>query len=376
MFRWLTWFAIADAFAMSLSSQTVECQRALEAQITWAWPTESWRDLHVLAAVSGGADSVAMLRALCALKTSAGGQGALYVAHLNHQLRGADAALDQAWLEVLCHRLNVPLISGEADVAALAEDQGDGWESAARQARYDFLLRTAEKLGARWVAVAHTADDQVETVLHRVLRGTGLSGLAAMRRVRPMSPTVTLVRPLLAVWRKEVLQYLDAVGQDYRADSTNADSRFTRNRIRLELLPALRAQYNAEVDEALARLAQQADEAQQVISLLAAELVDQCVTVQPSTPQQPPKPGTAPAEPLAAESVQIDCRPLADQPPLLVREVCKAAWQQARWPLQAMGFEHWQRLVELVCCAESAPLDLPGGVHAQRRGDTLKLRLP
>lgn len=361
---------------MNVSSQPVDRQHTLEAQVARAWPTQSWCDLHVVAAVSGGPDSVALLRALCALKASVGGKGALYVAHLNHQLRGADAALDQAWLEVLCHRLNVPLVVGEADIAALADDQGDGWESAARQARYDFLRRTAEQVGARWVAVAHTADDQVETVLHHMLRGTGLAGLAAMRRVRAMSPTVTLVRPLLEARRREVLQYLDAIGQDYRTDPTNSDQRFTRNRIRHDLLPALRAQFNAEIDGALARLAQQADEAQQIISLLVAELVDQCVEVQASSRQPTPDAGGDPAALSPAGSVRIDCGPLANQPRLLVREVCKAAWQRANWPFQAMGFDQWQRLAELILCADSSPTDLPGGVHARRQHDTLNLRLP
>ena len=104
------------------------------------------------------------------------------------------------------------------------DDRGDGWEAAARAARYRFLRETAEKSGRDYVAVAHTVNDQVETVVHRVLRGTGLDGLAGIPRHRPLSPRVTLVRPLLSVNRLEILQYLADIGQDFRTDETNSDS--------------------------------------------------------------------------------------------------------------------------------------------------------
>ena len=137
-----------------------------------------------------------------ALKKEASGSGTLYVAHLNHALRGSDADADEAWLKALCQRWNVPLELGRANVSEIAVQHGDGLEAAARTARYDFLRQTAERLGARFVATAHTSDDQVETVLHRLVRGTGLAGLAGIPITRPISPSVTLVRPLLDVRRR------------------------------------------------------------------------------------------------------------------------------------------------------------------------------
>ena len=219
----------------------------------------------------------------------------------------------------------MPLEIGRCDVATLAADQGDGLEAAARTARYDFLRATAERLGARFVAVAHTADDQIETVLHRLIRGTGVAGLAGMPRVRPLSPTVSLVRPLLGVSRQDVLTYLQQVGQDFRTDASNADSRFTRNRLRHQLLPLLRSEFNADVDAALLRLAHQADESQQLVAALAEELFRRAVIV-------------------SASHVEIDCRQLAIEPRLLVREACKLAWNAVGWPLQNMGFDQWQQL--------------------------------
>lgn len=330
-------------------------QQNLELAIVTAWPTPSWCDTHVVLGVSGGADSVAMLRAVVGLKARAGGSGRAIVAHLHHGLRGPAADEDQSWLENRCRRLDVPLEVGRADVAA----DGDGWEGAARAARYDFLRRTAERIGARFVAVAHTADDQAETVLHRLLRGTGLAGLAGIPRLRPLSPSVSLVRPLLEVRRTDVLQYLAAIGQDYRNDISNADSRWTRNRLRNELLPLLRDRYNPEVDQSLRRLARQAGEAQQLVAELAAKLVESCLTIDSAA-----KPSI----------VRVNCRVLAGQMPLVAGEVCKAAWMRIGWPLQAMGFHEWQLLAEMVKGKpNAAAVNLPGNVRAWREEEELVL---
>ncbi|MEX2317026.1 MAG: tRNA lysidine(34) synthetase TilS [Pirellulales bacterium] len=366
-------------------------QFALEELVDKAWPSAHWRDTHVVLGVSGGADSVALLRAVLALNGRCGGRGAVRVAHLNHGLRGPAADADQAWLEQLCGQLGVPISVGHANVSGLASEQGDGWEAAARTARYSFLQTVAEEVGARFVAVAHTADDQAETVLHRIVRGTGLAGLAGMPVSRPLSASVSLVRPLLAARRGEVLEYLAAVGQEYRTDDLNADARFTRNRLRHELLPLLREKLNPEVDSALLRLASQAGEAQRWLVVEAEAFVGRCVVIEMQRGRQvadPPRRGegesgrhageasatVSPSPPLpfspysaTANSIRIKCSPLADQPPLLVREVCKAAWERANWPLQAAGFEVWDQLAKLVQAdKQAAALNLPGDIRAVR----------
>ena len=213
---------------------------AFEQLVATALPTTTWCETHVVVAVSGGADSVALLRAMHALKQMHGGCGELIVGTLNHGVRGEDAAKDVAWLRALCEELKLRLCVETADVQSLVSEQGDGFEAAAQTARYDFLRRTAESLGARFVATAHTANDQVETVLHRIVRGTGIAGLRGIQRSRPLSESVTLVRPLLDLSRGQVVEYLSSLGQSYRTDGTNADTAFTRNRIRHELLPNLR----------------------------------------------------------------------------------------------------------------------------------------
>ena len=242
----------------------------LESKLAATWPLSDWGDVTVVVAVSGGCDSVALLRAMTALKT--GGVGRICAAHLNHQLRPA-ADEDERFVVELCRRLGVRCEVGRAAVDQLAARSGDGVEAAARTARYHFLEETAGRLGARFVATAHTADDQAETILHRILRGTGIRGLAGMPRSRPLGHA-TLIRPLLEVRREEMRAYLDALAQPYRHDPSNADLRFTRNRIRHQTMPQLRRQFNAGLTEALLRLGTLAGEAQAVADELVAERLD------------------------------------------------------------------------------------------------------
>jgi tRNA(Ile)-lysidine synthase len=294
-------------------------QHEFERRFAEAWPVADWRDLHVVLAVSGGADSVAMLRAASALKESAGGRGRLHVAHLNHGLRGAEGDRDEAWVAALCERFHVRLETGKADVAALASDQGDGFEAAARAARYDFLLRVAEKLGARFVATAHTADDQAETVLHRILRGTGLAGLRGIPDTRRLSTSVVLVRPARKISRREVIEYLAALGQDYRTDSSNAETHWTRNRLRNELLPMLRERFNASVDEALINLAAQASEAQEFIAREASDLAHNCLLVEFSSTVGDD--AGEKSDRKSAVRARIDCLQIEYRLPIVIREI-------------------------------------------------------
>lgn len=325
-----------------------------ERRLAASWPVREWTGSHVVVAVSGGADSVSLLRALIAIKQGAGGAGRLFVAHLNHGARGGEADADAAWVASLSSRLGVEYIGEQADVGELAAGEGDGWESAARTARYEFLLRTAERIGARFVATAHTANDQVETVLHRILRGTGIEGLAGIPRVRQLSASVVVVRPLLEFDRTDVCNYLRAVGQDFRTDSTNADRRWTRNRLRHELLPLLRSKFNAQVDDAIRRLALQAAEVHRCLAAEAAGILVDCAT-------------------LAKGVVVIDCAKLGSHPAVLVREVLKLAWRRHSWPEQAMGFDDWQTLASLVRGSEARSVNFPGHVRARRKANELVL---
>ncbi|HEY2759576.1 MAG TPA: tRNA lysidine(34) synthetase TilS, partial [Pirellulales bacterium] len=242
----------------------------LPEQLGDGWPPAEWSEVGVLVAVSGGPDSVALLRALADLKQKVGGAGRLIVGHFNHQLR-PEADDDADFIADLAGRLELRIEQGRGEVRELSKLRGDGVEAAAREARYEFLLRAAEQCGSRYVVVGHTADDQVETVLFNFLRGTGLAGLGSIQRVRPLSAAVSLMRPMLGLRRIDLLAYLRSIGQPFRTDATNLGSDFMRSRLRNELLPMLREKYNPDVDGALLRLAKVAGDAQKLIERLAEE---------------------------------------------------------------------------------------------------------
>ena len=204
---------------------------------------------RVLCAVSGGADSVYLLYRLALLRRTLDFQ--LVAAHFNHRLRGAESDRDEAFvasfLSACCgparrrgadgaweEMPGVPLVVGSGDVAELARRSGRGVEDAARRARYDFLFRTARELGCDRVATAHTQDDNIETMLLHLLRGSGLRGLTGIAPVRGM-----LIRPMLTTTRREVEDYLRAHGLPHVEDSSNGDMAYTRNRLRHQVLPLL-----------------------------------------------------------------------------------------------------------------------------------------
>jgi tRNA(Ile)-lysidine synthase len=336
----------------------------VERRLAESWPPNQWQDTNVILAISGGVDSVALLRGIQSVKERFGGSGRLYVAHLNHGLRGEASSADAAWVAETCRRRGLEAVMGTADVAAAVAELGDGWEAAARKLRYDFLGRAAERIGARWVVTAHTADDQVETVLQRIVRGTGLGGLTGMRSHRPLSGGITLVRPMLNLWKRDLEEYLKNLGQDFRSDSSNDDFRFTRNRVRQQLLPLLRESFNEDVDGAILRLAIQAQDAQLFIERLAASLAEECTS-------------TAHLEDgeRSATQLRINCELLFGEPEVVVREVCRKAWRELSWPEQSMRHSDWQLLARMATATDGlATANLPGNVLVRREQSLLILQ--
>jgi len=204
---------------------------------------------RVLVAVSGGADSLALLHVLYCLRNKYA--LSLWVAHLNHQIRGQTADDDQAYVGKVASGLNLEYISGSVDVRGLARRHGGGLEQAARKARYQFLEKTAERLSLTRIAVGHTASDQAETVLMRLIRGSGVEGLAGIPPVRGV-----IVRPLIEVYRQDTVEYCRSKYLAPRLDESNQDSRFLRNRLRSDLVPHLGKAYNPRIVSALCRTAE------------------------------------------------------------------------------------------------------------------------
>ncbi len=212
----------------------------------------------VVVAVSGGADSVATLLLLRELAGELGFE--VVAAHFDHHLRHESAA-DREFVTDLCERLDVPCMTGEGDVPLAAGEMRMGIEETARRLRYQFLAFAAERQGAGAVATGHTADDHVETVLHHIVRGSGVRGIRGMLPAAPLPgmPSLRLIRPLLPLARADTVAVCNAAGADYREDATNAELHATRNRLRHTVVPQLREE-NPSVDAAILGLAESARE--------------------------------------------------------------------------------------------------------------------
>jgi len=218
------------------------------------------RDDRVVVGVSGGPDSMALLHLLLAANHTLEWQLQLHLAHLDHGLRGEESAQDAAFVRAAADSLDLSCTIEAQNVADLAEAESLGIEEAARQARYAFYQRVCLQTGNKIVAVGHHADDNAETILHRVVRGTGLRGLAGIPRKRALAAgsPITVIRPLLTMSRSNILEYLADEGIAYREDRTNEDNELVRNRLRNVVLPQLERDINPHVREALTRLGEQA----------------------------------------------------------------------------------------------------------------------
>jgi len=325
---------------------------AFEHRLAESFPPSQWIEAGVLVAYSAGPDSTALLAGLASLTTLAT-RGSIAAAHFNHRLRDAESDADEAHAAAEAERLGVRYVAGRRDTV---RPRGEGIEEAARDERYRFLIDAAMRLGVRYVVTAHTLDDQAETVLHRLLRGTGLTGLGGIPRSRSLADgAIGLVRPLLNVRRTEVMDYLTQRRLAYRVDASNADVRFTRNKLRHVLLPLLQAEFNPQIAVALANLANQADDLREFVGELVEPLVDRAVVRRDEV------------------SCELDCTVFVGRPRHLVREAFVTLWRRCGWPRGGMGYAEWGRLADLAGRPDARPDVLPGSVVAERRGAMLVL---
>lgn len=195
----------------------------------------------VIVALSGGADSVCLLHVLYSLSGQMGFK--VIAAHINHMLRGSQANADADFARAFCESLNIEFYQTQIDIAALARDKGISEEAAGRQARYEYLQHLKIELGADKIATAHNKNDQAETVLMRLIRGSGLLGLGAIRHISANS----VIRPLLSITRSEIEGYCHENNLKYVTDSTNSQTIYTRNRVRLELIPYIKENFNPNI---------------------------------------------------------------------------------------------------------------------------------
>lgn len=299
----------------------------------------------VLLAVSGGADSVALLL-LFKQKLMRPLRLKLGVAHFNHGLRKRESDKDAAFVENLSRGLDLPFY-GEKHIVKPV--RGESPEEACRRLRYAFLEKTAKAHGYRKIATAHHADDQAETVLMRLLTGTGLAGLAGIR-----AKNRTLIRPLLAVTRVEITDYLQANRQSFRIDKSNADTHFLRNRIRHRLLPLLKKEFGAHIIATLGRFAQNAAEDFEVTPESASALLN--IVVFEKT----------------ADAIRFDRAALSGLPGILFRPVLEMALKELG--ASRISARHFDSLRALLDSDTPASCELPNRLMALRTDTSLDIR--
>ncbi len=295
----------------------------------------------ILLALSGGADSVALLHALIALRGRFGYRVA--AAHFNHHLRGDESDGDESFVRDLCARAGIELVVGHAEKLG-----GSNLEERARELRYRFLHDCADQLGAGHIALAHHADDQAETVLMRLLRGAGVAGLTAMAEGGPGR----LIRPLLSLGRSDIIAYLNALGARFVTDSSNSSPAFLRNRLRAELIPMLERDYAPGLRSRLAELAAEMRSLDDFVNLAAGAELERS---------------------LAADGT-LDISRFAGLHPALAAAVIRAFVRRRTGTLRRLTRAHVEALRGL--CLDGPPngsITLPSGWRAERQYGQLRL---
>ena len=313
----------------------------------------------VVVGVSGGADSVCLLHVLAKWRKELGIK--LHIAHLNHQLRGVESEADAEYVSNLAGSLGIPITVDRQDVAAYRVERNCSIEEAARELRYTFLARVAREVGARRIAIGHTRDDQVETILMHILRGTGITGLcglapcsplaydsqgmslrASPRSLRAKRSNLLVIRPLLDITREETASYCQEHQLEPRIDSSNLSPSFFRNRLRLHLLPLLR-QYNPSIDQALLRLADIAKEDNAFIEQQTSGLWDQVARQENN-------------------AIYLDKKQIASLPIALQRQLLRAAVTRLVGDVRDIEANHIEAARSLLDKPASKRISLPHGL--------------
>lgn len=302
---------------------------------------------RILVAVSGGPDSVCLLAALAELRDCQRIPGLqIHIGHLNYGLRGEDSERDEAFVRELAARFGVPI---SCERVRLTSRPGGSLQRQARDIRYAYFARVLRENGLTSVATGHTADDQAETILMWLLRGSGTAGLTGI----PVMREGGIIRPLLRVSRSEVLDYLGSRGIAYRMDASNVTGIYRRNRIRHDVLPLLRS-FNPRIVEGLARVAD-------ILAAEAAFLDDvererwRGVLITASTGR-----------------IVLSCERLVGQPVGLQRRLVRRALVLVRGRAEGLTFRHVAQVLDgILEGREGTGLDLPGGIRVGRHGDHL-----
>src|SRR5687768_99610 len=310
-------------------------------------------DETVIVAVSGGADSTALLLALHELRSAHKLSVKLCVAHLDHKLRPSSTD-DAKWVAALAERLGYECVVGRSKVAEIARSNADNLEQAAREARYEFLQKTAKRKSANYVLTGHTMDDQAETVLLRFMRGSASSGLGGMELLRPLGKdsTIKLVRLMLFARRSETETYCRLRKTEFLSDEMNDDQRFARVKVRQQLLPLMQS-FNNKIVEAISRTASQLREDSAVLGNDSDALLKRAAVLDQLDDE--------------TETPVLDVKVLAAAPSALRRRALRQWITEARGNSRRLEMVHLLAVEKLLDgTAGGRVVELPGGSRVRR----------
>jgi len=310
-------------------------------------------DEWVLLAVSGGADSTALLHIMDSLKNEGLLPLEVCCAHINHQLRGAESQRDKEFVVSRCRKLKIPIFTKEVDVRQYAREHRLSIETAARKLRIDALIELARQQNCACIATAHQENDNAETVLQRLIRGTGFRGLCGIWPVREFAGGVRFIRPLLCVDRRQILDYLNERGLKWLQDETNFDTCYRRNYIRHKLLPAVQKNCD-DIIEQLSELTAKARGFYRLVCMTADAVWAETATVE-------------------KESISLNLNILQKLHPEVKIEIMRRALSHLNAGEQDFTENHYQKILKL---SAGAKLQLPGDVEAHRQGGAIVFSHP
>ncbi|HEU4769708.1 MAG TPA: tRNA lysidine(34) synthetase TilS [Pyrinomonadaceae bacterium] len=320
-------------------------------------------DETMIVAVSGGADSTALLLALDELKNARKLNIKLCVAHLDHRIRKTSAQ-DAAWVKELAAKLGYECVVGRSKVEETARSKADNLEQAAREARYRFLERTAKRKSAKFILTGHTMDDQAETVLLRLMRGSAGAGLGGMEQLRPIgrNSAIQLVRPLLWARRGDTENYCRLRKTEFLTDEMNSDQKFARVKVRQQLLPLMQS-FNNKIVEALSRTASQLREDAAVLLNDSDDLLRRAAVLDHLDGNE-------------IETPVLDVKVLAAAPAALRRRALRQWIAEGRGNTRRLEMVHLLAVEKLLeGSAGGRVVELPGGSRVRRKRNRLEFEL-
>lgn len=312
----------------------------------------------IVIGVSGGPDSVALTYALRSINQIEALGCEFYIAHLNHKLRGAESDEDSEYVKQIAHQLDMPVLIKETDIKRVSKESRLSIEEAARIERYSFLKSCANSVGASHVAVAHTADDNIETMLHRIIRGTGIIGLRGIAPKRPISQgsAISLIRPFLRLWKRDILQYLKEKDVTHRTDSSNLQKKHLRNKIRIELIPLLEEAYNNQIKRSLANLCEIFDENNKLIGSLSQSLLNEAVLER------------------NRNKCVLNSKILLRSPEIVQQKAVHDILSNMDVPLKHIGYRKYKEIIKFIKNGkDNEPLHISAGLNICKRDNKLSI---